>query len=89
MRVVVPLSTPGLIAGSMLVFLPALGLFYIPDILGGSKVLLVGNLVKNQFLDARNWPFGSAVSIMLTLLMALLLFANYKTVKRLSGKGVL
>jgi spermidine/putrescine transport system permease protein len=83
-RVILPLSVPGLIAGSMLVFLPALGLFYIPDILGGSKSLLLGNLIKTQFLDTRNWPFGSAVSVMLTLIMALLLLANYKTVKNMA-----
>jgi spermidine/putrescine transport system permease protein len=89
MRVIIPLSLPGIIAGSMLVFLPALGLFYIPDILGGSKTLLIGNLVKNQFMDARNWPFGSAVSMTLTLLMAILLIANYRSFKSLSKKGAL
>ncbi len=87
LRIIIPLSAPGIIAGSMLVFLPALGLFYIPDILGGSKTLLLGNLIKNQFMDARNWPFGSAVSVTLTALMALLLLANYSTVKSMSKKG--
>jgi spermidine/putrescine transport system permease protein len=88
-RVVVPLSAPGIIAGALLVFLPALGLFYIPDILGGSKTLMLGNLVKNQFLDARNWPFGSAVSVLLTVIMGVLLAANYKTVKSAGKKGIL
>ena len=89
LRIIIPLSAPGIIAGSMLVFLPALGLFYIPDILGGSKTLLLGNLIKNQFMDARNWPFGAAVSVTLTALMALLLLANYRTVKSVSRKGIL
>ncbi len=72
-RIVLPLTLPGIVAGSMLVFLPALGMFYIPDLLGGAKTLLVGNLIKNQFLSARDWPFGSAVSVMLTVLMAAML----------------
>ena len=72
-RIVLPLTLPGIVAGSMLVFLPALGMFYIPDLLGGAKTLLIGNLIKNQFLSARDWPFGSAVSVMLTVLMAAML----------------
>lgn len=72
-----PLTLPGIIAGIMLVFLPALGMFYIPDILGGAKSMLVGNFIKNQFLTARNWPEGSAASVVLTLIMAVLLMAYY------------
>jgi spermidine/putrescine transport system permease protein len=89
LRVIIPLSAPGIIAGALLVFLPALGLFYIPDILGGSKTLMLGNLIKNQFLDARNWPFGSAVSVILTLIMGILLAANYKTVRAAAKRGIL
>jgi spermidine/putrescine transport system permease protein len=85
-RVIIPLTMPGLVAGSMLVFLPALGLFYIPDILGGAKTLIIGNVIKNQFMDAQNWPFGSAVSIMLTVIMAILILANYRSIKS-AGKG--
>jgi spermidine/putrescine transport system permease protein len=88
-RVVIPLSAPGIIAGALLVFLPALGLFYIPDILGGSKTMMLGNLIKNQFLDARNWPFGAAVSVLLTLIMGILLAASYKTVQTAAKKGIL
>jgi len=68
-RVTLPLTLPGIIAGSLLVFLPALGLFYIPDILGGAKSLVVGSFIKNQFLAARNWPFGAAISVFLCLMM--------------------
>jgi spermidine/putrescine transport system permease protein len=68
-KVTLPLTLPGIIAGSMLVFLPAMGLFYIPDILGGAKSLVVGSFIKNQFLAARNWPFGAAISVFLCLLM--------------------
>ncbi len=52
--------------------LPAMGMFYVADILGGSRNLLVGNIIKNQFLDARDWPFGAAASVLLTLAMAVL-----------------
>lgn len=64
-RVTWPLSLPGVIAGGLLVFVPALGAFLTPDLLGGAKVMLVGNLVQNQFTTARHWPFGSALSLVL------------------------
>lgn len=69
-RVVLPLTMRGIVTGSLLVFIPAVGAFVTPDILGGAKTLMVGNLIQNQFLKARNWPFGSALSM---LLMALVL----------------
>ncbi|WP_417501793.1 spermidine/putrescine ABC transporter permease PotB [Marinobacter sp.] len=82
-NIIVPLTLPGVLAGVMLVLLPAMGLFFVPDILGGSRNLLVGNVIKNQFLDARNWPFGAAASIVLTLTMALLMFAHRLSKRRL------
>lgn len=72
-KVIIPLSMPGIIAGTILVFLPAMTMFYIPDILGGAKSILLGNLIQNRFLIAQNWPGGAAVSVMLTLLLALLI----------------
>lgn len=72
-RIILPLTYSGILAGSLLVFLPAMSMFYIPDLLGGAKSMLVGNLIENQFLAAHNWPMGSTVSIMLTALMGLLL----------------
>jgi spermidine/putrescine transport system permease protein len=72
-HVVLPLSLPGIMAGCIMVFLPAMGLFYIPDLLGGAKTMLVGNFIKNQFLTTGNWPFGSAASVFLLLLMVLML----------------
>ncbi len=72
-RVILPLTMPGIMAGIILVFLPAMSMFYIPDILGGAKTLLVGNLIQNEFLAAHNWPLGSAVSMVLTLAMGVLL----------------
>ncbi len=86
-RVLLPLSLPGIIAGSLLVFLPSLGMFYVADLLGGSRDLLVGNLIKNQFLEARNWPFGSAVSIALTLIMGVLLTAHMVSVRWTRGRA--
>jgi spermidine/putrescine transport system permease protein len=86
-NVIVPLTLPGVLAGVMLVLLPAMGLFFVPDILGGSRSLLVGNVIKNQFLDARNWPFGAAASIVLTLTMALLMFAYRLSKQRLGEES--
>jgi spermidine/putrescine transport system permease protein len=69
-RVTLPLSMPGVVAGSLLVFIPALGSFLTSDLLGGAKEILAGNLVQNQFTTARNWPFGSAASfVMMTLVL--------------------
>lgn len=84
-RVILPLTLPGIIAGSILVFLPALGLFYIPDLLGGARSMLIGNFIKNQFLTARNWPFGSAASVILVLIMGLMLAAYFRSLKRFNA----
>jgi spermidine/putrescine transport system permease protein len=65
-RVTWPLSLPGIYAGSALVFIPVLGMFAIPEILGGTGDILIGNLIKEQFLGTRDWPFGSTLAIMLT-----------------------
>ena len=65
-RITFPLSLPGVYAGAALVFIPALGIFAIPDILGGPNDTLIGNLIKQQFLETRDWPFGSVLSIVLT-----------------------
>src|SRR5690606_4406336 len=87
-HVIVPLTLPRVPAGGMLVLLPAIGLFFVPDILGGSRNLLVGNVIKNQFLDARNWPLGAAASILLTLAMAFLMFAHRLSKRRIGEDGV-
>jgi spermidine/putrescine transport system permease protein len=73
MRITVPLTMPGIIAGSLLVFIPTLGLFFIPDLMGGAKTMMIGNLIKSQFLTARDWPFGSASSVILIILTMLLI----------------
>jgi len=70
-QVTFPLSVPGVVAGCLLVFIPALGSFLTPDLLGGAKQMMIGNLVQNQFTSARNWPFGSATSLIVMLLVLL------------------
>ncbi len=85
-KVVLPLTMPGIIGGCLLVMLPALGMFYISDLLGGAKNLLVGNVIKNQVLNARDWPFGAATSIALTIAMAIMLYAYYRAGKLLNKK---
>lgn len=80
-RIIIPLTMPGILSGSILVFLPAMTIFYIPDLLGGSKSILLGNLIQNQFLVTQNWPLGSAISIVFTLLLALLLFIYWRSTR--------
>jgi spermidine/putrescine transport system permease protein len=65
-RITLPLSMPGIWSGSALVFIPVLGMFAIPELLGGTRDILVGNLIKEQFLDNRDWPLGSTLSLLLT-----------------------
>ncbi len=81
-KVLLPLTMPGILAGCMLVFLPAMTLFYIPDLLGGAKTILIGNLIQNQFLAARDWPMGATISVALTLLMGLVLFIYWLCYQR-------
>jgi spermidine/putrescine transport system permease protein len=73
-QVILPLTRPGIVSGCILVFVPCLGAYITPDLLGGSKSLMIGNLIQMQFLSARDWPFGSALSF---LLMAIVLTALY------------
>ena len=74
MRVTLPLSMPGVVAGTILVFIPVMGTFIVSDILGGRQVILVGNLIQRQFLDARDPTFGSAASL---ILMVMTLIVTY------------
>lgn len=64
-RVIIPLTMPGVFAASIQTFIPCLGLFYIADMMGGAKTMYIGNLIKNQFMSARNWPLGAALAIVL------------------------
>ncbi len=84
-HIVLPLIGSGIMAGVILVFLPSMGMFFIPDLLGGAKELIVGSFIRNQFLTFRDWPFGSVASVLLTLLMLLLIYF-YTKVGALGGK---
>jgi len=73
LRVIFPLTLPGVVAGSILVFIPSLGAYVTPDLLGGAKTIMIGNVIYSQFMSARDYPFGAAISI---ILMALMLAAT-------------
>jgi spermidine/putrescine transport system permease protein len=77
-RVILPLTLPGIVGGSVIVFIPSLGNFIVPALLGGAKVVMIGNLVEQQFLYARNWPFGAALAMMImaTVLVFLLVYVS-------------
>ena len=78
LKIILPLTYPGIFAGCILVFLPAMTMFYIPDLMGGAKTILIGNIIQNQFLAARNWPMGATISVALTLLMGIVLICYWK-----------
>ncbi len=86
-RISLPLISPGIVAGCLLVFVPTMGCFYIADMLGGAKLLLVGNVIKTQFLVTRDWPFGSALSLMLLGLLLLMLLFYHRLNTALARKG--
>lgn len=68
-RVILPLTAPGVVAGCVLVFIPSLGAYVTPDLLGGAKTMMVGNLIQHEYLVIRDWPFGSAISFVLIALV--------------------
>jgi spermidine/putrescine transport system permease protein len=78
-RVVIPMTLPGFRAAAVLAFIPSLGAYLIPDLLGGGKTVMAGNLIQSQFTTARDWPFGSAVSLLLMAIIAAILMAWMRT----------
>jgi ABC-type spermidine/putrescine transport system, permease component I len=89
LKITLPLTKGGILSGSLLVFVPTLGLFFITDLMGGSKVILMSNLIKNQFLTARDWPFGSAISVILIIVMVAVISYNSKFGGKKEKKEVL
>ncbi|MEA4961782.1 MAG: ABC transporter permease subunit [Lutispora sp.] len=89
LQVTLPLTKGGILAGSLLVFVPTLGLFFITDLMGGSKVVLMSNLIKNQFLTARDWPFGSAISVILIIVMTAMIALYIRQGGKIDKKAVL
>lgn len=87
-RVVIPLALPGIVAGCILVFIPCLGAYVTPELLGGSKSLMIGNLIQNQFGAARNWPFGSALAFVLLALVLLSMTLYLLRFRRSPGDDV-
>lgn len=86
LRVILPLTLPGIVGGSIIVFIPSLGNFIVPEVLGGAKVMMIGNLVEQQFLYARNWPFGSALAMMIMATVLVLMLIYVTTVLRRSER---
>ena len=85
LRVILPLTAPGMVAGSIIVFIPALGNFIVPSLLGGAKVQMTGNLIERSFLQSRDWPFGSALALLIMASVVVVLMIQ--TVKAGRAKG--
>jgi len=83
LKVILPQTLPGIIGGSVIVFIPSVGNFIVPDVLGGAKGIMVGNLVEQQFLSARNWPFGSALSMLLMAVVLVVLLVSVGRARRI------
>ncbi len=82
LKVILPQTLPGILGGSVIVFIPSVGNFIVPDVLGGAKGLMIGNLVEQQFLSARNWPFGSALSMVVMTLVLVVLLTSMAAARR-------
>lgn len=85
LKVTLPLSLPGVINGITLVFLPAVSSFFIPKLLGGGQYFLIGNMIENQFITVGEWNFGSAISMIMAIIMMLMMVAVRKVEKRNNG----
>ncbi len=87
LRITLPLSLPGIISGITLVFLPAVSSFFIPKLLGGGQYVLIGNVIEDKFLTAGNWNFGSAISMLMAIVMILLMWLTKKADRTPEAKG--
>lgn len=84
-KVVLPQTLPGVMGGAVIVFIPSVGNFIVPDVLGGAKGLMIGNLVEQQFLSARNWPFGSALSMIIMAVVLIVLLVSVRRARKVGG----
>ena len=82
LKITLPLSFPGILGGSILVFIPSLGNFIVPDLLGGAKVMMIGNIIEQSFLTARNWPFGACLAIILMIVVVVSLSFYVKVLSK-------
>jgi spermidine/putrescine transport system permease protein len=81
-KVTLPLTLPGIVAGCIFVFVPSLGNFIVPDLLGGGQTVMVGNLIQQQFLTARDWPFGAVIAMFVVVLMIVVLGVQAQVLRR-------
>lgn len=86
-HVTLPLTLSGVVTGCVLVFVSSFGMFIIPDIMGGAKSALIGNVIQNQFLSARDWPFGAALSILLILMSSVMIYLYYRATRLQRQQG--
>lgn len=87
LRVILPLTAPGIVGGSIIVFIPALGNFIVPAFLGGSKVQMTGNLIERSFLQSRDWPFGAALALLIMGSVVLVLMIQLARASRAEARG--
>lgn len=85
LKVILPQTLPGILGGAVIVFIPSVGNFVVPDVLGGAKGLMIGNLVEQQFLSARNWPFGSALSMIIMAVVLTVLMVSVSRARKVGG----
>ena len=85
LKVILPQTLPGIMGGAVIVFIPSVGNFVVPDVLGGAKGLMIGNLVEQQFLSARNWPFGSALSMIIMAVVLTVLLISVTRARKAGG----
>jgi len=81
-KVTIPLTLPGIVAGCIFVFVPSLGNFIVPDLLGGGRTVMIGNVIQQQFLQARDWPFGAVLAMSVIVLMFLVLAVQAQVLRR-------
>ena len=86
-RIILPLTAPGIIGGSVIVFIPALGNFIVPSLLGRSKVQMTGNLIERSFLQSRDWPFGAALALLIMAFVVVLFSLQFSRQSKSEGQG--
>jgi spermidine/putrescine transport system permease protein len=80
----IPLAMPGILIGLIFVFVPSMGNFVVPELLGGGKTVMIGNLVRDQFLKARDWPFGATFALILTIILVILISIQSRVSKKVN-----
>ena len=89
LTVTLPMTMPGLMTGVILTFVPSMGLFFIADILGGNKIVLVGSVIQEQLMKVHDWPFAAALSVVLMLMMTIMIFLYRKVTGSAEMEGMI